>query len=134
MAALVEAMDVFPIEVLVSNLHPSAEGANWRKILNGEADCLSGRREMTPYESGTRSTPALCHEQFGWLSVIKGHNLSIPKRALSLVQCGLVCFFDRCFGSAAHHGSVSVSESLEAWLRNLLVREPSTQKVGDGWF
>jgi hypothetical protein len=31
--ALVEAMDVFPIKSLVSNLHPSAEGANGRKIL-----------------------------------------------------------------------------------------------------
>lgn len=97
MAALVETMDVFTIEALVSDLHPSAEGANWRKILDREANRLSSRREMTPYESRTRSTLALCHEQFGWLSVVEGHDLFVPKRALSLVQCGLVCFFDRCF-------------------------------------
>jgi hypothetical protein len=54
-AALVEAMDVFPIEALVSNLHPSAEGSNCRKILIREPDRFSGRRKTTTYESRTRS-------------------------------------------------------------------------------
>jgi len=86
MAALVEATDVFCIQALVFDLHPSAEGTNWRKILNREADRFSGRREMTSYESGTRSTPALCHEQCGWLSVVEGHDLFVQKRALGLLQ------------------------------------------------
>jgi hypothetical protein len=36
MVALVEAMDVFAVEALISDLHPSAEGSNCRKILNRE--------------------------------------------------------------------------------------------------
>jgi hypothetical protein len=36
-----KAMDLFPIEALVSDLHPSAEGSNCWKLLNSEADCLS---------------------------------------------------------------------------------------------
>jgi hypothetical protein len=75
MVALVEAMDVFPIKSLVSNLHPSTEGSNCRKILNREPDRLGGRRKTTTYESRTRSTLALCHEQFGWQSVVEGHHL-----------------------------------------------------------
>jgi hypothetical protein len=55
-------MDVFSIKSLFSNLHPSTEGSNCRKILNREPDCLSGRRKATTYESRTRSTLALCHE------------------------------------------------------------------------
>jgi hypothetical protein len=31
-------MDVFPVETLVSDLYPSAEGLNCRKILNREPD------------------------------------------------------------------------------------------------
>jgi hypothetical protein len=77
MVALVEAMDVFPIKSLVSNLHPSTEGSNCRKILNREPDRLSGRRKTTTYESRTRSTLTLCHEQFGWQSVVKGHHLFV---------------------------------------------------------
>ena len=34
LVALVKAMDVFSVEALVSDLHPSAEGLNCRKILN----------------------------------------------------------------------------------------------------
>jgi len=71
-------MDVFPIETLVSDLHPSAERSKCRKIFNREPDCLSGRRKATTYESRTRSTLALCHEQFGWQSVVKGHHLFVP--------------------------------------------------------
>jgi hypothetical protein len=77
MVALVEAMDVFPTNSLVSNLHPSTEGSNCRKILNREPDRLSGRRKTTTYESRTRSTLALCHEQFGWQSVVEGHHLFV---------------------------------------------------------
>ena len=68
-------MDVFPTEALASDLHPSAEGSNCRKILNREPDRLGGRRKTTTYESRTRSTLALCHEQFGWQSVVEGHHL-----------------------------------------------------------
>jgi hypothetical protein len=40
-------MDVFAVEALISDLHPSAKGANCGKILNREANCLSGRRKTT---------------------------------------------------------------------------------------
>ena len=63
--ALVEAMDVFAVEALISDLHPSAEGANCGKILNREANCLSGRRKTTTNEPRTRATLALCQKQFG---------------------------------------------------------------------
>jgi hypothetical protein len=75
--SLVEAMDLFPIKSLVSNLHPSAEGSNGRKILYREPDCLSGRRKATTYESRTRSTLALCHEQFGWQPVVEGYHFFV---------------------------------------------------------
>ena len=48
--ALVEAMDVFPIKSLVSNLHPSTEDSNCRKILNREPDRFGGRRKTTTYD------------------------------------------------------------------------------------
>ena len=117
---------MFPVEALVSDLHPSAEGANWRKILNREADCLSGRREMAPYESGTRSTLALCHEQFGWLSVVEGHDLFIPKRALNLLQCLFGVLF--LIVVQLHTTVVVCLGILEAWLRHRLVREPINSK------
>ena len=75
--ALVKAMDVFPIEALVSDLHPSAEGSNCRKILNREADCLGGRRKATTHQPRTCTTLALCHEQFGWQSIVEGHDLFV---------------------------------------------------------
>jgi hypothetical protein len=76
--ALIEAMDIFPIEALVSNLHPSTERSKRRKILNGEPDCLSGRRKTTTYESRTGSTLVLCHEQFGWHPVVESYHLFVP--------------------------------------------------------
>ncbi len=75
MLALVETLDVFPIEALVSNLHPSAEGSKCGKILNGKPDCLSGRGKAATYESRARSTLSFCHEQFGWYSVVEAHDL-----------------------------------------------------------
>jgi len=40
-------MDIFPVEALVTNLHPSAKCANCWKIFNREADRLGGRRKTT---------------------------------------------------------------------------------------
>ena len=68
-----------PIEALISDLQPSAEGANCRKILNREADCLSGRRKATTNEPRTCPTLALCHEQFGRYSIVEGHDLFVQK-------------------------------------------------------
>jgi hypothetical protein len=75
--AFVKAMDVFPVEALVPDLHPSAEGSNCRKILNREPDCLSGGGKTTTNGSRTCPTLALCHEQFGWKSVVEGHDLFV---------------------------------------------------------
>jgi len=62
LVAFVKAMDVFPIEALVSDLHPSAEGSNSRKLLDNEPDCLSSGGKTTT--NGARTCPALalCHE------------------------------------------------------------------------
>ena len=79
MVALVEAMDVFPTEALASDLHPSAEGSNCRKIFNREPDCLSGGGKTTTNGSRTCPTLALCHEYFGWKSVVEGHDLFVQK-------------------------------------------------------
>jgi hypothetical protein len=57
-------MDVFAVEALISDLHPSAEGSNCRKILNREPDCLSGRRKTTTNEPRTCATLAFCQKQF----------------------------------------------------------------------
>ena len=46
--ALVEAMDVFPTEAFASDLHPSAEGSNCRKIFNREPDCLQRQVKAKP--------------------------------------------------------------------------------------
>ena len=77
--ALVEATDVFPTEALASDLYPSAEGSNCREILNREPDCLSGGGKTTTNEPRTNPTLALCHEYFGWKSVVEGHDFCVRK-------------------------------------------------------
>jgi hypothetical protein len=79
------ALNAFVVDTgrrfLSSSMPPGTEGSNCRKILNGEPDSLSGRRKATTYESRTRSTLALCHEQFRWQSVVKGHHLFVHTEA-----------------------------------------------------
>ena len=88
--AFIEAMNVFPTEALASDLHPSAEGSNCRKILNREPDCLSGGGKTTTAERRTCATLALCHKQFGRSSVVEGHDLVVQKWALRVpLQCDL---------------------------------------------
>jgi hypothetical protein len=62
LVAFVKAMDVFPIEALPSDLHPSAEGSNCRKLFNCEPDCLSSGGKTTTNEPRTWPTLALYHE------------------------------------------------------------------------
>ena len=70
-------MDVFAVEALIPDLHPSAKRVDCGKILNRESDCLSSSRKATTYESRTRSALTLCHEQFGWQSIVEGHDLFV---------------------------------------------------------
>jgi hypothetical protein len=79
LVAFVKAMDVFSIEALASDLHPSAEGSNCRKLFHCEPDCLSSGSKTTTNEPRTWPTPALCHEQFRWKSIVEGHGLFVQK-------------------------------------------------------
>ena len=56
-------MDVFAVEALISDLHPSAKGANCGKILNREANCLSGRRNPNAGPFGPQSIGAQIDRQ-----------------------------------------------------------------------
>jgi hypothetical protein len=62
LVAFVKALYVFPIEALVSDLHPSAKSSNCRKLLNHEPDCLGGGVKTTTNGARTCPTLALCHE------------------------------------------------------------------------
>ena len=63
--ALVEALDVIAVEALVPNLHPSTKGTDRRKVLNREADCLSGRRKTPTNKPRTCPNLVLRNKQFG---------------------------------------------------------------------
>ena len=78
---LVEALDIFLIEALVSDLHPGAECSNCRKIFNHEADRLGSRRKTTADKPRTRRTFALSHKQFGRYPIVEGYDLFVQKRA-----------------------------------------------------
>jgi len=45
-AYLVETMDIVAVKALVANLHPGAERADRRKVLDGEADGFRGGSEL----------------------------------------------------------------------------------------
>ncbi len=77
--ALVEAVDIFPIEALVSDLQPGAECSNCRKIFNREADRLGSRRKTMADNPRTRCTFALSHKQFGRYPVVESHDRFVRK-------------------------------------------------------
>src|SRR5438270_5009845 len=73
---VIEAVDVVTIEPVVAYLHPGAERAHGRKILDCETDGLRRCSETTITERLARAAFALRHEQFGRRAVIELHRFA----------------------------------------------------------
>src|SRR5262249_1754879 len=77
--ALIKALNVVAIEAFVTDLHPGAQCAHGRKLLDGEPDRLRCRRKAAIVQRLSWPALALCHEQLGGNAVVEWLGLGFYK-------------------------------------------------------
>src|SRR5215831_7442802 len=82
--SLVKALNVVAIEAFVTDLHPGAQRAHGRKLLDGEPDGLRCGRETAIAQRLSWPALALSHEQLGGYAVVEWRGLGLYK---SLPPC-----------------------------------------------
>src|SRR2546421_450429 len=81
--AVVEALNVIAIEALVTDLHPGAERAHGRKLLNGKPDRLRRSGKATIAQRLSRPALAPSHEQLGGEAVVEWRSLPLGRHGHS---------------------------------------------------
>src|SRR6516164_6514523 len=81
--ALVEALNVVAIEALVTDLHPGAQRAHGRKLLDGKPNRLRRGGKAAIAQRLSRPALALAHEQLGGDAVVEcgpavGRHSNVP--------------------------------------------------------
>jgi hypothetical protein len=99
--AIVKALNVVAIEALVADLHPGAQRAYSRQLLDGEPDRLRCGRKAAIAQPLSWAALALCHEQLGRNAVVEWLGLGLYKsivhanRFLMPIEFSLSCI-DPC--------------------------------------
>src|SRR5215472_7766928 len=75
--ALVKALNVVAIEAFVTDLHPGAQRAHGRKLLDGEPDRLRCGRKAAIAQRLSWPALALPHEQLGGCAVVECHTPAV---------------------------------------------------------
>src|SRR5262249_43996836 len=76
---LVKALNVVAIEALVADLHPGAQRAYGRQLLDGEPNRLRCGRKAAIAQRLSWAALALCHEQLGGNGVVEWLGLDLYK-------------------------------------------------------
>src|SRR5215472_2062081 len=77
--AIVKALNGVAIEALVADLHPGAQRAYSRQLLDGEPDRLRCGRKAAIAQPLSWAALALCHEQLGRNAVVEWLGLGLYK-------------------------------------------------------
>src|SRR6516164_1370747 len=77
--ALVKALNVVAIEAFVTDLHPGAQRAHGRKLLDGKPDRLRCGRKAAIAQRLSRPAFALSREQLSGYAVVECHILAVGR-------------------------------------------------------
>src|SRR5215471_5534914 len=77
--SLVKALNVVAIEAFVTDLHPGAQRAHGRKLLDGKPDRLRCGRKAAIAQRLSTPALALSHEQLSGYAVVECYSLAVGR-------------------------------------------------------